>query len=196
MDQESVHRLFVCLFVFLQLCDGANDKRRRQVQTVYWKACDTLVRLWAPFLVYTTEEIWQHFNDESETSVHYTHFPEVENYENAATLQEKFGRLLEVRSTVLKSLEEARTEKLIASAQEALVTLHCSEADQELLEKTLPNTVSQWLIVSKVEFENATETKAVISKAPGTKCPRCWNYSETPDENDLCPRCHRVMNEQ
>lgn len=177
-------------------CDDKNDKRRRQVQTVYWKACDTLVRLWSPFLVYTTEEVWMFFNDKSETSVHYTHFPEVEEYANADELKEKFEKLLDLRSVVLKSLEEARAEKLIASAQEALVTLQCTEADQTLLEKTLPNAVAQWLIVSKVEFEKGEESGAKISKAPGTKCPRCWNYSETPDENDLCPRCHRVMNEQ
>ena len=31
-----------------------------------------------------------------------------------------------------------------------------------------------------------------VSEAKGTKCPRCWMHSETPDEHGLCPRCAAV----
>ncbi|MBR2812914.1 MAG: isoleucine--tRNA ligase, partial [Solobacterium sp.] len=61
-------------------CSKKDDPRRRQVQTVYWTAVDTLVRLWAPFICFTAEEIWQNFTDDSETSVHYTEFPQVHDY--------------------------------------------------------------------------------------------------------------------
>ncbi len=174
-------------------CSDADALRRRQVQSVYWQATDALVKLWAPFLVYTAEEIWQHFSDDSETSVHYTHFPEVKEYADAEAIKAKFTRMLEVRSVVLKALEEARTEKLIASAQEAMVTLKCPAADAEMLKEAFGADTAQWLIVSRVVFEEAEEVSAEITKAPGTKCPRCWNYSEEADEEGLCPRCRSVL---
>ena len=51
-------------------CNALNDTRRRQVQTVYWKCLDALVKLWAPFLCYTTEEELMHFNNDEAESVH------------------------------------------------------------------------------------------------------------------------------
>jgi isoleucyl-tRNA synthetase len=173
-------------------CDEENSLRRRQVQSVYWNCTDALVRMWAPFLCYTAEEVWTHFSNNEEPSVHYTSYPEAQEYPDAAELREEFAALLKVRDAVNKSIENARNDKLIGTAQEACVTLHCTDADKELLEGTLKEAAAQWMIVSGVvvsEGEGAPE----ISRAEGTKCPRCWNYSETPDENDLCPRCHDVM---
>ncbi|MBR2668358.1 MAG: isoleucine--tRNA ligase [Solobacterium sp.] len=174
-------------------CNDREDHRRRQVQTVYWTACDVLVKLWAPFLVYTAEEIWNHFNDDEEPSVHYTHYPEVQNYADAEEVKNTFGQLMEIRNVVLKALEEERSEKRIASAQEACVTLTVPAAQKELLEKTMGDAAAQWLIVSKVVLEAGEEVQAVVTKAPGVKCPRCWNYSEQADAEGLCPRCQSVM---
>ena len=173
-------------------CDAVNAPRRRQVQSVYWTAIDKLVKMWAPFLVYTTEEVWTHFSDDAEISVHYTSYPQVENYANAEELKETFSKLLDLRSETNKALEVARTDKLIASAQEAALTITCSKEEEELLKGTLDN-VAQWLIVSDVAFAEG-ERVVKVDKAKGTKCPRCWNYSEEADENGLCPRCHSVMN--
>ena len=174
-------------------CDDLNDVRRRQVQTVYWNCADTLVKLWAPFLCYTAEEVWQHFNNDEAESVHYCHFPEVKTYENEESLKETFKTLLDIRDGVMKALEETRSAKEIGTAQEAHAVIECTKADKELLEGTLGEDVAQWLIVSKATLQEGNETKVSILKASGTKCPRCWNYSEEADENGLCPRCHRVM---
>ena len=173
-------------------CNDTEDHRRRQVQSVYWICCDKLVRLWAPFLVYTMEEVWQHFNDTSEKSVHNTEFPEVENYANAEVLKAKGESLMHVRNTVLKALEDARSEKTIKSSQEAHITLSAPEDVRALLNSEVGSSLSQWLIVSYADVKDG-ELKAEVTRAEGTKCPRCWNYVTSPDENGLCPRCHAVM---
>lgn len=173
-------------------CNDTEDRRRRQVQSVYWICCDKLVRLWAPFLVYTMEEVWQHFNDTSEKSVHNTEFPEVENYANAEVLKAKGESLMHVRNTVLKALEDARNEKTIKSSQEAHITLSAPEDVRALLNSEVGSSLSQWLIVSYADVKDG-ELKAEVTRAEGTKCPRCWNYVTSPDENGLCPRCHAVM---
>ena len=174
-------------------CDALDDVRRRQVQTVYWTCLDTLVKLWAPFLCYTTEEVWEHFNNDEAESVHYCHFPEVHTYANEQELKDTFTSLLNVRDAVMKALEESRSEKTIGTAQEAHAVIECTKADKELLEGTLKEDVAQWLIVSKATLKEAETNKVSILKATGDKCPRCWNYTEEADENGLCPRCHRVM---
>ena len=174
-------------------CDALDDVRRRQVQTVYWTCLDTLVKLWAPFLCYTTEEVWEHFNNDEAESVHYCHFPEVHTYANEQELKDTFTSLLNVRDAVMKALEESRSEKTIGTAQEAHAVIECTKADKELLEGTLKEDVAQWLIVSKATLKEAETNKVSILQATGDKCPRCWNYTEEADENGLCPRCHRVM---
>lgn len=169
-----------------------DDHRRRQVQSVYWNCADALVKLWAPFLAFTAEEIWTHFSHLGANSVHYEEFPEVKEYAEAEVLRDEIKRLLDVRALVTKANEEARNEKLIASSQEAKIILTLPNEDKELVEKNLGNAVAQWLIVSQVELVEG-EAAAKVEKASGEKCPRCWNYDEHVDENGLCPRCHAVM---
>ncbi len=174
-------------------CDEVTGTRRRQVQTVYWKCADALVKMWAPFLCYTAEEVWTHFSNDSEESVHYTEFPAVEQYADAEVLNQKFESLLALRSDAMKALEEARTSDLIHSAQEASLEISCTDADQDLLNGTLNGAAAQWLIVSNVTFKSADTRSVVVSRATGTKCPRCWNYSEEANEEGLCPRCQKVL---
>ena len=169
-----------------------DDHRRRQVQSVYWNCADALVKLWAPFLAFTAEEIWTHFSHLGANSVHYEEFPEVKEYAEAEILRDEIKRLLEVRALVTKANEEARNEKLIASSQEAKILLTLPKEEKELVEKNLGAAVAQWLIVSQVELVEG-ETAVKVEKASGQKCPRCWNYDEHVDENGLCPRCHAVM---
>ena len=98
------------------------------------------------------------------------------------------------RSFTSKALEDARTADLIHSAQEAAVEITCTEADQKLLEEGLGKDLAQWLIVSQASVNTGEGRSAVIRRATGVKCPRCWNFSEEADENGLCPRCHDAMN--
>ncbi len=174
-------------------CEKKDDHRRRQVQTVYWTALDKLVKMWAPFLVYTMEEVWQHFTDDSEKSVHNTEFPADEAYENADAVRAEGKKMLEVRSVVLKCLEDARNEKLIKSNQEAAISLAAPEDVAELLNSQLGDKISQWLIVSHTELSTADEVSVKVNKAEGVKCPRCWNYSTEADEEGLCPRCRAAL---
>ena len=174
-------------------CEEKDNPRRRQVQSVYWVCADKLVKLWAPFLVFTCEEVWAHFNDDAEKSVHNTEFPAVEEYSNAEEVKANAKKMLDVRSTVLKALEDARNEKMIKSNQEASIQLGVPEDVQALFSSKLDSALSQWLIVSNTEVSTSEEVTVKVEKASGTKCPRCWNYSVNPDEDDLCPRCHAVL---
>lgn len=167
--------------------------RRRQVQSVIWNVIDSLCKLWAPLLVYTMDEIWSVFNNDEANSVHYTHFPEVKNYDDASDIKERFKEVNEFRDIAFKALEVARADKIIGKPLEAKLTIYAPKETIDLLNETFENKVYQWLIVSKVEFVEANETKVEVSFAKGEVCPRCWNISEEYDEDGLCPRCQKVL---
>ena len=185
-------------------CDYAKDilycdegLRRRQVQTVLVKAIDDLVKLWSPVLVFTSDEVYSFFKP-NEKSVHYTHFPENEVYENSEEIKKDFARLHELRDDILKALEEARQEKIIGKSLEAHVYLHVSVEDKKLLDKNFKDKVNQWLIVSKVTYTDDTLTKyenceVKVEKVDGVTCPRCWNITESKDPEGLCDRCKKVL---
>ncbi|MDO5439283.1 MAG: isoleucine--tRNA ligase [Erysipelotrichaceae bacterium] len=170
-----------------------DSKRRRSVQSVIYACVDQLVRLWAPVLCYTADEVWQHFNNDEATCVHYTHFPKLTKNADADELNEEFARANEVRSTILKALEDARQEKFIGKNLEAEVVLTCSKEDQELLEKLFGDMIHQWLQVSAFSFGENGELKAEVRKAKGKTCPRCWNVTKSDHEEGLCTRCQRVL---
>ena len=175
--------------------EKVDNHRRRQVQSVIWYCVDALCKLWAPSLVYTMDEVWQVFTNDEKSSVHYTHFPKTNNYANAAQLKDDFAKVHEIRSEVLKALEVARNEKIIGKPLEAQVIMHIPSEDKDLLNKCLNNKVAQWLIVSEVIFDDSDERTYEVNKAEGTVCPRCWNISKEHDENGLCPRCQKVLND-
>ncbi|MEG1732576.1 MAG: class I tRNA ligase family protein, partial [Longicatena sp.] len=174
-----------------------NDVRRRQVQSVLYYAVDVLVRLWAPILVHTAEEVNDFFHTESE-SIHLGRFPEVTTINNADHIKEDVTRLLAIRTDIFKALEEARASKVIGKSLEAHVLVHVSDDDRKLIETYCGTKFNQWLIVSKVSFSIDELTKydtieVSIEKCEGKVCPRCWNITNSSAEDGLCERCASVL---
>ena len=174
-----------------------DSNRRRQVQTVLYYAVDTLVRLWAPILTHTAEEVNDFFHTEEE-SIHLGAFPVVPIFENADEIKEKVARLMLIRADVFKALEEARAEKIIGKSLEAHVMINVNDEDRALIEEYCGNKFNQWLIVSRVSF-SVDELKAyevcqiAVEKCEGKVCPRCWNITESNAEDGLCERCAAVL---
>ena len=179
--------------------EKADSLRRRQVQSVIFMLTDALAKLWSPILSFTTYEVWKCYKHEDLASVHYSHFPQVQELADAKEIMADFERLMAIRSDVLKALEVARQEKVIGKSLEAHVLMNLNAEDKKIVESYLGQQLAQWLIVSKVslvdeELETFENCGIKVLKAEGHVCPRCWNISETVDENGLCPRCKAVLN--
>ena len=171
--------------------------RRRQVQTVLWHAVNTLVRLWAPILVHTCEEVNDFFHTEAE-SIHLGSFAQALDVQGADTIKADMERMMATRQDIFKALEEARAEKVIGKSLEAHVMINVSDEDRALIEKLCGNHFNQWLIVSKVSF-SVDELKQYevcqveVEKCEGKVCPRCWNITDSHAEDGLCDRCAEVL---
>lgn len=170
--------------------ESKNGLTRRGVQTVLYHALDVLVKLWAPILVHTTEEVYDFFKPGS-ASVHLEEYPDVKGYHVET---QAWDRLFELRSDIFKALENARNEKLIGKSLEAKIDLTLTEEDYALFQSLIPNP-AQWLIVSQLNLGKGTSFEVKVSSAQGTTCPRCWNVVEHLHEKGVCPRCASVLND-
>jgi len=173
------------------------SRERRSAQTVLLEVLKDLIRLTAPLLAFTAEEAWQCLpeNAREQESVHLTQMPEVQEDLVDTELAERWTELSNVRSFVLKALEEARRDRLIGNSLEAKVIVKSGPDTHRLLESFGPLLPSVF-IVSQVEFfaDTDVEEPAIsVLKAAGAKCVRCWNYrmsvGQDPDYPDICERC-------
>jgi isoleucyl-tRNA synthetase len=184
---------------------------RRSAQTATWRIAEAMVRLVAPIMSFTADEIWSFLPAVAgrEESVHLAQFPKAE--EITGTVSDPasgqagwkdFEALMKVRDAALKALEVARQEKTIGSALEAVVTISAPSELVPLLERYRTD-LRFLLIVSGVEVKPSsggngnTPLHVLIEKAPGQKCERCWNYSTHVGENDryptVCERCSAAL---
>jgi isoleucyl-tRNA synthetase len=192
---------------------------RRSAQTVLWQITEALVRLVAPILTFTADEVWEQSPPVAgrEISVHLARFPRAEEIfsEDPAKLIEEWKQLLLIRDEVFKSLEDARQRKEIGKGLEADVMIAAGPQLHDRLKeygaylKELFNVSS-----AKIEVFDAEPVptahfhvyepvglgfKIVVSAASGTKCARCWNFMpDTADYgiwHDVCGRCRNALTE-
>lgn len=183
--------------------EDANSPRRRQVQTVLYHHAKTMMKLLSTVLVFTAEELHDHFHcDENKAeSIFLEPKYELFDIENEEEVLAYFSKFMEVRKDVLKSMEGLRNEKLIKSNMETKVTLSLKDEYKDIA--NLKDDLKQLFIVAKVELVDDTtleeyETSYIkVEKFNGVQCPRCWNYFDEDEMNgELCSRCasvaHRV----
>jgi isoleucyl-tRNA synthetase len=183
------------------------SRARRSAQTAIYRLHYALMRLLAPILSFTCEELW-HYTARptgSPTSVHLDYFPTPEELteglpQNIRERLANWDRLAEVRDLVMKALDAAREEKVIGSGLEAAVTLEAPAETYSLLveyETQLPAL----FIVSQVELrQGALETMAVrVDRARGDKCERCWKYTLDVGRDEayptICQPCTEAVKE-
>jgi isoleucyl-tRNA synthetase len=189
-----------------------NSPARRSAQTAMWRICEAMVRLLAPILSFTCEEVWQHLPKTMDRldSVHLETFPEAANVLGHASVPEEdpqqqkdWTALLLVREQVMKALEEERSSKRIGKSLEAQVTIAAADPLFPVLAQ-YKDQLRYLFIVSAVTLNHGSGngTGGVhieVKKADGLKCDRCWNYSTHVGEDKayptVCERCSAVLKE-
>jgi isoleucyl-tRNA synthetase len=195
------------------------SRERRSAQTVLWRITEALVRLVAPILTFTADEIWEYLPaiEGRPVSVHLALFPKPEEIfsENPVPLIEEWKTLLLVRDEVFKSLEDARQRKEIGKGLEADVTITAGPELYDRLRK-YEYCLKELFNVSKAEIVRFDDQplptahfhvyepvglgfKIVVSAASGHKCARCWNFMPNVSSygiwHDVCDRCQGALRE-
>ena len=180
--------------------EAADSLRRRQVQTVLYYHAKILMKLLSPVLVFTSEELHDHFHcdDNKAESVFLEPKYELFDIENELEVLDFFTRFMDVRKDVLRSMEGLRNEKVIKSNMETKVTLSLKDDYKDMAQ--LKDDLKQLFIVAKVELvddqtlEEYDTCYIKVEKFNGVQCPRCWNYfDESEMDGELCHKCASVM---
>jgi isoleucyl-tRNA synthetase len=195
------------------------SKERRSAQTVLWKITEALVRLVAPILSFTADEVWEYLPamEGREASVHLALFPAPAEIfsEDPAPLLEEWKQLFAVRDDVMRALESARQNKAIGKGLDAKVVLLCGPESLEVLEENSAS-LKEFFNVSEVVLRSAAveqigpstynvETLAgrqylpFVEMATGHKCSRCWNFMPEVSNygiwQNVCSRCQEALKE-
>ena len=180
---------------------GPSSKGRRAAQTVLHEVLNTLVRIIAPVLCFTADEIWHQLRvDESmPESIHLLAYPKPKaQYRLKGKEFEQWKTLLGVREKALLEIEQARTGGAIGSSLEAALRIKAPAKEWQIL-KAYEDELAAICIVSGVELIENKEFDVEVAAAKGKKCVRCWNFSETVGKNtlhpEICSCCLAVIEE-
>ena len=177
---------------------GKNSVSRRGAQTVMYEILYSLMRLMAPILVFTAEEVWQYMpkrkQDDHIESIHLLSWPQANECFNNQALAQEFKTLFALRDPILKELEKQRVKSVIGSSLEAKLILSLNAPLFSIAEK-YSGDLAFLFIVSQVEIKKIEKGEYAIEVVPaeGKKCPRCWNFrtdiGADKDHEEICKRC-------
>jgi len=178
-------RLYTC---------GANSAARRSAQTALWHVTHSLVRLMAPVLSFTAEELWSALTGRSDDSIFFQSWHAIPPVRDAAGLLGKWDRIRDLRAPVRKSLEDLRIAGKVGSSLQAELDLHASGIDYDLL-ASLDDDLRFVMLTSAARLHHLVEGDLRVEVAPSThaKCDRCWHYradvGADPGHPSICGRC-------
>jgi isoleucyl-tRNA synthetase len=175
---------------------------RRSAQTVLWQITEALVRLVAPILTFTADEVWEYLPavEGRESSVHLAQFPNPEDVfsEDPTKLLEEWKQLFVVRDAALVLLENERQAKLIGKGLEAQLKITAPGKLFDLLKRHFAG-LKEILNVSEVQIFEGTSSEMAVLPASGHKCARCWNFMPEVSAygiwENVCTRCQSALKE-
>ncbi len=183
-----------------------NSKERRSAQTVMQYILLNLVKLSAPVIVHTVEEVWSAiiYKDEDVSSIHLSTFPKCTSAWIDDSLNERWEKLINMKTDVARELEKMRATKLIGNSLEASVCLFTENEELWQFLKNYEKDLSMIFIVSEVKLDRNVTSRAVRGEltenlwiecnvSQHKKCERCWNFRESvslsEDHPTICERC-------
>jgi len=193
-------------------CEARDSLKRRATQAVFYYALDSIVKLMAPILSFTAEEIWQSLPyKRSEESVFLAEFPAY--YFTIPEKEEaRWEKILDLREEFLKALEIARKDKKIIGNS---LSAECYAIIPEGLKEYFEDKsfweyflmIARFEIVERVEESYPVEyvsedfpgLRVYVKETSYKKCERCWQRRPevgTLRIQDLCSRCLDVVEKE
>jgi isoleucyl-tRNA synthetase len=188
------------------------SRERRSAQTSLYLILLSLLRDMSPVLSFTAEEVFQSIpaalRPQQET-VFALPEPDLSTFSLNGESRANWESLLKIRGEATRAIELLRKSGEVGHSLDTALFIY---AAPELLKnlQNLQTDLRAVFIVSQLEIaalekapqgaiqaEEIEGLKFAVSKARGTKCSRCWIYSEELGRDvqnpDVCPRCAAVL---
>ena len=182
----------------------ANSKERRAAQTTMYIILEALVKMLAPMICFTAEDIWSympHAEKDNAESVMLNDWPVAEEKYHNTALEEKWDKIMAWKEEVARKLEMARKDKVIGNSLNAKVVIHTNAEQAKFMEENKDILLIVFIVSGleivvddKREEDNKLDMMVEVKVADGEKCERCWMYSETVGKDAEHPTlCHRCI---
>ncbi|HEV7684648.1 MAG TPA: isoleucine--tRNA ligase [Pyrinomonadaceae bacterium] len=192
--------------------DAPASQARRSAQTVLHSILMALVKLLAPVLPYTCEEVWALTPGHADcASVHLSRWPKADEQllgsKKSHDAEDSFARLFTLRKAINASLERLRAAKTIGKNSDAIVRVYAGDGLEAFLGVASLDGLRDFLMVSEIVIATSNEGLAEVPVLPGVsfavavsphqECQRCRRldvtYGSDPEHPDICARCAKVL---
>ena len=181
-------------------CDSFQSTKRRASRTLLDLIFNHLVRWLAPSLAFTCEEAWQARGHTS--SIHLEDFISAKKEYQSTDLQKKWDMIKNVRKVITGALEKKRAEKIIGSSLEAHIKVYVSDEIKKIIAKIHLDEIAITSSYELLSDEGADSgfvmdeiegVRVEVEKVVGDKCNRCWKFTEALNNNQICNRCEKAI---
>ena len=173
---------------------------RQSCQTSLNYVLNTMVRLTAPILSFTSEEIWQthpSLKGQNE-SIFLSKYFESKQEGECVIGSSDWARIFEIKDIVNQSIERLRNENKLKGSLDSNVIISANEEDKSILDK-LGSELHFVFISSQASVIDGDTLSIQIDQMSDNKCTRCWHrdstVGESKDHPEICSRCEENIDQ-
>ena len=173
---------------------GENSHARRAAQSALHHITHTMMRLMAPILSFTANEVWQTLGLDKEATVFEELWYDLPAHGLSDTQIQDWKNIIEVRALANKAIEEKRGAGEVGSSLQAEISIAVDGDTYDSLAR-MEDALRFVFITSqaKVEKQSGSGLKFNVVASQHTKCDRCWHYRDdvgaTAEHPTICGRC-------
>ena len=173
---------------------------RQSCQTSLNYVLNTMVRLTAPILSFTSEEIWQtHSSLKGQNeSIFLSKYFESKQEGECVISSSDWARIFEIKDIVNQSIERLRNENKLKGSLDSNVIISANEEDKSVLDK-LGSELHFVFISSQASVIDGDTLSIQIDQMSDEKCTRCWHrdstVGESKDHPEICSRCEENIDQ-
>ena len=170
-----------------------NSHARRSAQTALFHITQSLIRLMAPVLSFTAEELWNVVNKKNKSTIFVESWYELPSHGLSEELLLGWRHVLDVRNMANKKIEALREKGVVGSSLQAELKISAPSDIYKSL-SFFDKELKYILITSNsILEESKNELEIAVSASKNSKCERCWHYVENIGQNSkhpkICKRC-------
>ena len=173
---------------------GENSHARRAAQSALHHITHTMMRLMAPILSFTANEVWQTLGLDKEATVFEELWYDLPAHGLSDSQIQDWKNIIEVRALANKAIEEKRGAGEVGSSLQAEISIAVDGDTYDSLAR-MEDALRFVFITSqaKVEKQSGSGLKFNVVASQNTKCDRCWHYRDdvgaTAEHPTICGRC-------
>jgi isoleucyl-tRNA synthetase len=174
---------------------GEHSPARRAAQSVLHHITHTFMRLIAPILSFTADEIWQSLNLSAEATVFEDVWYDIPAHGLEANRVAAWQAIIAARALAAKEIEVLRGAGEVGSSLQAELAFYAPASTYDAL-SSLEDDLRFVMITSSTTVYKAAseaEQKILVKASTHQKCDRCWHYRADVGADaahpSICGRC-------